>query len=167
MSVGDSQPNLEDSNSLYICFSGEKTDEPLHYVGSLDDLRHAIMDDDRAVYIVEGELDVWSMHVADRPNTVGTFCSGNIPTDIAAILDELAVKQVVFFADSDSAGGQAATHLRMLLHEASWRGEVEYREFAGPGIPGKGDANTLFCHYYPDLAAACAALHAFPALNRS
>ena len=43
-----------------------------------------------------------------------------------------------------------------------WTGEGEYRKFAGPGIPDKGDANDLLCHHFPDISAARAALDALP-----
>ena len=42
------------------------------------------------------------------------------------------------------------------------RASREYRKFAGPGIPDKGDANDLLCHHFPDISAARAALDALP-----
>ena len=142
--------------------AGQKTDEPFHYVGSLDELRHEIAHNSGTVYIVEGVYDVWSMHVADLPNTVGIYGISNIPKDIASILDELGAAKVVYFADNDIAGERGASDLRTRLHKAGWTGTQEYRKFAGPGIPEKGDANDLLRHHHPDLAAVRAALDALP-----
>ena len=145
-----------------IWFDGEKTDEPFHYVGTLDELKRAIAGASGELNIVEGETDVWSMHAMGLPNTVGIYGISNIPPDIASILAELDVTKFVYYADNDDAGKRGASKLRALLHESGWRGEGEYRQFAGPGIPEKGDANDLLCHYHPDLPAARAALDALP-----
>lgn len=150
-----------------IWFSGAKTDEPFHYIGTLDELRRVIADADGELHIVEGEFDVWSMHVKCLPNTVGLYGARSIPPDIASILNELGVKKIIFFADNDKAGKEGASQLRKLLHESGWQGEAEYRKFEGPGIPEKGDANDLLCHHYPDTAAARAALDALPRFEPS
>ena len=150
-----------------IWFSGEKTNEPFHYVGTLDELTRAIAGASGELNIVEGEIDVWSMHALGLPNTIGLYGISHIPKDINSILDELGVAKAVYFADNDSSGEQGASTLRTLLHESAWRGTGEYRKFAGPGIPEKGDANDLLCHHYPDLAAARAALAALPRLETS
>ena len=145
-----------------IWFDGEKTDEPFHYIGTLDELIQEIARADGTVYIVEGEFDVWSLRRLGMRNVIGIYGINNIPKDIASILDELGFTKVVYFADNDDSGKQGASTLRALLHEAGWQGEGEYRQFKGPGIPEKGDANDLLCHYYPDLAAARATLAALP-----
>ena len=141
-------------------FAEQTTDEPFHYIGTLDDLKRTIADASGELNIVEGEYDVWSMHTVGSPNTAGIYGISNIPKDIASILDELGVARVVYYADNDKAGEQGASKLRTFLHEAGWRGEAAYRKFAGPGIPEKGDANDLLCLHYPDLSAARAALDA-------
>ena len=145
-----------------IWFPGEKTDEPFHYLVSIHDLKQAIVDADAELNIVEGEIDVWSMHALGIRNVIGIYGITNIPKDIAAILDALGVTRIVYFADNDTGGEKGGANLRTLLHNASWRGESEYRNIAGPGIPQKGDANDLLCHYYPDISAARAALAALP-----
>ena len=145
-----------------IWFDGEKTDEPFHYVGTLDELIQETARADGTVYIVEGEFDVWSLRRLGMRNVIGIYGINNIPQDIASLLDELGVTKVVYFADNDDSGKQGASTLRALLHEAGWQGEGEYRQFKGSGIPEKGDANDLLCHYYPNLAAARAALAALP-----
>ena len=148
-------------------FAGQKTDEPFHYIGTQDELKDVIAHNSGAAYIVEGHIDVWSMHTLGFPNTVGIYGSSNIPKDIASILHELNVTKTLYYADNDKAGEQGASKLRTLLHEAGWRGEEEYRKFAGPGIPEKGDANDLLCHHYPGLSAARAALDALPRFQPS
>ena len=145
-----------------LWFSGEKTDEPFHYIGPLDELKAAIAGSGGIIYIVEGEIDVWSMHALGLPNTVGIYGIDHIPKDIASILDELGVAKTVYLADNDQAGERGASKLRALLRDAGWKGKEEYRQVKGPGIPAKGDANDLLCHHYPDLAAARAALEALP-----
>ncbi len=140
-----------------IWFSGEKTDEPFHYVGTLAELIHAIALAHGEVHIVEGEFGVWSLRPLSIRNAIGIYGSTNIPKDIAALLDELGVKKFVYYADNDKVGEQGAAKLLALLLEAGWPGEAEYRQFSGPGIPEKGDANDLLCHHYPDLSAARAA----------
>ena len=145
-----------------IWFAGEKTDEPFHYVGSLDELKRAIAHNGGAVYIVEGLYDVWSLHVVGLPNTVGIYGISNIPKDIASILDELGAAKVVYLADNDMAGERGASDLRTRLHKAGWTGTQEFRKVTGPGIPEKGDSNDLLCQHHPDLAAARAALDALP-----
>ncbi len=145
-----------------IWFKNEKTDEPFHYIGTWDDLKRAISAAGAELNIVEGEVDVWSMHSIGLPNTIGLYGARIIPPDIASILDELGAKKVILFADNDRAGRGGAAKLRAFLHESGWTGEVEYRQFKGPGIPEKGDANDLLCHHYPDLAATRAALDALP-----
>ena len=42
------------------------------------------------------------------------------------------------------------------------RAEQEYRKFAGPGIPDKGDGNDLLRYHFPDMSQARAALDALP-----
>ena len=143
-------------------FSGQKTDEPFHYVGTLDDLKGAIAAAGGSVTIVEGEFDVWSLHTKGIRNVIGIYGISNIPQDIDAIFDELAVIKFTYYADNDASGERGASNLRTLLHESGWTGEQEYRKFAGPGIPDKGDANDLLCHHFPDTSAARAALAALP-----
>ena len=144
-------------------FGGEKTDEPFHYVGALDESKGAIAADGGNLYIVEGEFDVWSLHTLGIRNVIGIYGISNIPKDIDAIFDELAVTKFTYYADNDASGEWGASNLRTLLpHESGWTGEGEYRKFAGPGIPDKGDANDLLCHHFPDISAARAALDALP-----
>ena len=81
-----------------IWFDGEKTDEPFHYVGTLDELKRAIAGASGELNIVEGETDVWSMHAMGLPNTVGIYGISNIPPDIASILAELDVTKFVYYA---------------------------------------------------------------------
>ena len=150
-----------------LWFPYEKTDEPFHYVGTLDELKQAIAEAGGRAYIVEGEIDVWSQHAIDIRNVIGIYGINYIPKDIAGIFDELGITKFVYFADNDTSGEQGASKLRTLLHESDWTGEGEYRQFAGPGIPEKGDANDLLCQYYPDLSAARAALAALPRLEPS
>ena len=95
-------------------------------------------------------------------NVIGLYGISNIPKDIAAIFDELAVTKFTYYADNDASGERGASNLRTLLHDSGWKGEQEYRKFAGPGIPDKGDANDLLCHHFPDISAARAALDALP-----
>ena len=143
-------------------FAGQKTDEPFYYVGTLEDLKREIARAGGKVYIVEGEVDVWSLHTKGIRNVIGIYGISNIPKDIAAIFDELAVTKFTYYADNDASGERGASNLRTLLHESGWKGEQEYRKFAGPGIPDKGDANDLLCHHFPDISAARAALDALP-----
>lgn len=145
-----------------IWFAGEKTDEPFHYLGPLDELKREIARDSGTVYIVEGVYDTWSMHTLGFPNTVGIYGISNIPKDIASLLDELGAARAVYLADNDRAGERGAAKLRALLDEAGWTGTQEYRQVKGPGIAEKGDANDLLRHHHPDLAAARAALDALP-----
>ena len=144
-------------------FPGQKADEPFYYVGSLDDLKRAISAAGGHLRIVEGEVDVWSLHAFDISNVIGTYSATNIPPDIAAILDELCVSKLIYFADNDKSGDAGASKLAKLLLHSRWQGEAEFRKVSGPGIPDKGDVNDLLCHHYPDLAAARAALEALPA----
>ncbi len=95
-------------------------------------------------------------------NVIGIYGINNIPQDIASIFDELGITGFVYFADNDLAGVDGASNLRTFLHGSSWTGDREYRKFAGPGIPDKGDANGLLCHHFPDIAQARAALAALP-----
>ncbi len=148
-----------------LWFSREKTNEPFHYIGTLDELKAAIARNSGIIYIVEGEIDVWSMHTIGLPNTVGIYGIGHIPKDIASILDELGVTKAVYLADNDQAGERGASKLQMLLHAAGWTGAQEYRRVKGPGIPEKGDVNDLLCRHHPDLPAARAALDALPPLQ--
>ena len=148
-------------------YAGQKTDEPFHYIGTLDESKGASADAGAVLNIVEGEFNAWSMHPMGLPNTVGIYGISNIPKDIASILDELGVKKVVYFADNDKAGEQGASNLRTLLHDSGWKGEQEYRKFAGPGIPEKGDANDLLRHHFPDMSGARAALAALPKFSPS
>ena len=143
-------------------FAGQKTDEPFYYVGTLEDLKREIARAGGKVYIVEGEVDVLSLHTMGIRNVIGIYGISNIPKDIAAIFDELAVTKFTYYADNDASGERGASNLRSLLHESDWTGEGEYRKFAGPGIPDKGDANDLLCHHFPDISAARAALDALP-----
>ena len=147
-----------------IWFYDEKSDELFHNLGSLD---QAIAEACGVLNIVEGEIDVWSMYALGIRNTVGIYGIQNIPDYIAAILDELGVARVVYFADNDTGGDIGASNLATLLHKARWRGEVEFRKFIGPGIPHKGDANDLLRHHHPDIAAARAALDALPRFTPS
>ena len=143
-------------------FAGQKTDEPFYYVSTLEDLKREIARASGKVYIVEGEFDVLSLHTVGIRNVIGIYGISNIPKDIAAIFDELAVTKFTYYADNDASGERGASNLRTLLHESGWKGEQEYRKFAGPGIPDKGDANDLLCHHFPDISAARAALDALP-----
>ena len=143
-------------------YAGQKTDEPFHYVGTLDDLKGAITAAGGSITIVEGEVDVWSLQAMGIHNAIGIYGISNIPKDIASLLDELAVTKFTYYADNDASGERGASNLRTLLHESGWTGEGEYRKFAGPGIPNKGDANDLLCHHFPDISAARAALAALP-----
>ena len=118
-------------------FTGQKTDEPFHYIGTLDESKGAIAADGGNLYIVEGEVDVWSLQAMGLPNTVGIYGISNIPQDIASLFNELGVTKFVYFADNDKAGARGASNLRTPLHESHWTGEQEYRKFAGPGIPGQ------------------------------
>ena len=136
-------------------------------MGSIDDLKHAVADGGGIVYIVEGEVGVWSMHTIGIRHVIGIYGISNIPKDIAATFDEFGATKFVYYADNDKAGEQGASTLRTLLHESGWPGEEEYRKFAGPGIPEKGDANNLLCHHYPGLSAARAALDALPRFQPS
>lgn len=150
-----------------IWFYDEKSDELFHYLGSLDDLKQAIAEAGGKLYIVEGEIDVWSMHALGIRNVIGIYGIRNIPKDIAAILDEYGVTRPVYLADNDAGGEIGASNLATLLHKARWTGEAEYRKFEGEGIPHKGDANDLLCHHYPDIPAARAALDALPCFRPS
>ena len=143
-------------------YAGQKTDEPFHYIGTLDESKGAIAADGGNLYIVEGAFDVLSLHTMGIRNVIGIYGISNIPKDIAAIFDELAVTKFTYYADNDASGERGASNSRTLLHRSGWRGEQDYRKFAGPGIPEKGDANDLLCHYFPDISAARAALDALP-----
>ena len=145
-----------------IWFKNEKTDEPFHYVGALDDLKRAIAGAGGLLHIVEGEIDVWSLYAMGLPNTIGIYGISNIPPDIASLLDELGVSKFVYFADNDDAGMRGASRWRALLDQSGWPGQGDYRRFEGSGIPEKGDANDLLCHYFSDITAARAALKAIP-----
>ena len=114
-------------------FAGDKTDEPFHYVGTLDDLKREIARAGGVLYIVEGEFDVWSLHRLGIRNVIGIYDISNIPKDIAAILAELGVTRFVYIADNDRAGEIGGSNLRTLLHESGWSGEGEYRRFAESG----------------------------------
>ena len=140
----------------------QKTDEPFYYVGTLDELKRHIAEADGVLYIVEGEVDVWSLLRLGIRNVIGTYSATEIPPDIASILDELGARTVIYLADNDRAGDSGAAKLATLLLQAGWQGEAEFRTVKGPGIPEKGDSNDLLCHHYPDLAAARAALEALP-----
>ena len=139
-------------------FAGQKTDEPFHYLGSIDDLKQAVADGGGIVYIVEGEVGVWSMHTMGIRHVIGICGITNIPKDIVSLFDSLGVTGFVYCVDNDKAGERGASSLRTILHESGWPGEGEYRKFEGPGIPDKGDANDLLCHLYPDISQARAAL---------
>ena len=143
-------------------FARQKTDEPFNHIGTLDEIKAAIADAGGNLYIVEGEVDVWSLHAMGIRNVIGIYGINNIPKDIDSIFNELGVTKFVYFADNDKAGEDGASNLRTLLHESDWSGEQEYRKFAGPGIPDKGDANDLLCHHFPDISGARAALEALP-----
>ena len=142
--------------------AGYKTDEPFHYAGTLDDLKREIARAGGVLYIVEGEFDVWSLHRLGIRNVIGIYGISNIPKDIAAIFAELGVAGFIYYVDNDKAGDDGASNLRTLLHGSGWTGDQEYRKFAGPGIPEKGDANDLLCHHFPDISGTRAALDALP-----
>ena len=148
-----------------IWFAGEKTDEAFHYLGSIHDLKTAIANAGGVINIVEGDIDVWSMRAMGYSNTVGICGITNIPKDIASIFDELGVTRLIYFADNDKAGERGGSNLRTLLHRAGWRGERQYRKFEGPGIPDKGDANDLLCHYFPAISQARAVLNTLAAFE--
>ena len=141
---------------------GQKSDELFYYVGTLDELKRHIAAADGRLNIVEGEVDVWSQQVLDIRNVIGTYSATNIPNDIASILDELGVSEIIYFADNDKSGDAGASKLATLLLQSGWQGVAENRKVTGPGIPEKGDINDLLCHYGEDLAAARAALDALP-----
>ena len=143
-------------------FAGQKTDEPFYYVGTLEDLKREIARAGGKVYIVEGEFDVLSLHTMGIRNVIGIYGISTIPKDIATIFNELGVIRCIYCVDNDKAGERGASNLRTLLHDSGWKGEQEYRKFAGPGIPDKGDANDLLCHHFPDISGARAALDALP-----
>ena len=143
-------------------YRGQKTDEPFYYVGTQDELKGAIAAAGGTVTIVEGEIDVWSLQAMDIRNVIGIYGITNIPRDIASIFDELGVTGFIYLLDNDKAGERGAANLRTLLHGSGWTGAQEYRKFAGPGIPDKGDANDLLCHYLSDMSQARAALDALP-----
>ncbi len=142
--------------------AGEKSDELFYYTVTLAELKRLIAEADGLLYIVEGEVDVWTLIRLLIRNVIGTYNATEIPPDIASILDELGVCKVVYLADNDKAGDDGAAKLATLLLQAGWKGEAEFRKVRGEGIPHKGDANDLLCHHYPDLAAARAALEALP-----
>ena len=148
-------------------FAGQKTDEPFHYLGSIHDLKQAIAAAGGIVYIVEGEIDVWSLHATGIANVIGIYGITNIPKDIASIFDELDVTGFIYFLDNDEAGKRGSLNLRTLLHGSGWTGKQEYRKFTGPGIPDKGDANDLLYHHFPDILQARAALAALPIFEPS
>ena len=143
-------------------FGGDKTDEPFHYVGALDELKQEITHNGGAVYIVEGEFDVWSLRRLGIRHVIGTYGATIIPNDIASILDEVGVSRIIYLADNDKSGDAGAAKLATLLLQSGWQGKAEFRKVSGPGIGHKGDANDLLCHHHPDLAAARAALDALP-----
>lgn len=141
---------------------GQKSDEVFYFAGALDELKRAIKAVDGIIYIVEGEMDVWSLHTLGIHNVIGTYSATSIPSDIASILDMLGAIRFIYLADNDQSGDAGAAKLATLLAQSGWQGEGEFRKVKGPGIPPKGDANDLLCHHYPDLAAALAALDALP-----
>ncbi len=141
---------------------GQKTDEPSYYIGALEDLKSVVKAAGARLYIVEGEVDVWSLQALGIHNVIGTYSASRIPRDIARILDELGVRQLIYIADNDKSGDKGASKLATLLHQSRWQSKTEYRKITGPGIPDKGDANDLVCHHYPDISAARAALDALP-----
>ena len=141
----------------------EKSDEPFYCAGSLDELKRQIATAGGLLNIVEGEVDVWSLHTLDILNVIGTYSATTIPDDIASILDELGAGRIIYFADNDSSGDAGAAKLAARLLASRWGGKAEYRKITGPGIGYKGDVNDLLCHHHPNLAAARAALDALPA----
>ena len=143
-------------------YRGCKTDEPFHYVGTLEALKAEIARAAGLVHIVEGEADAWSLRSMGICNVIGIYGITAIPKDIDSIFDELGVTRFVYFADNDAAGEQGASNLRTILHESGWAGVQEYRQFVGPGIPDKGDANDLLRHHFPKTLLARAALEALP-----
>ena len=143
-------------------FAGQKTDEPFNHIGTLDELKGAIADAGGTVTIVEGEFGVCSFHTMGIRNVIGIYGITTIPKDIASLFDELGVTRFIYYVDNDKAGEDGASNLWTLLHGSRWTGKQDYRKFAGPGIPEKGDANDLLCHYFPDISAARAALDALP-----
>ena len=154
--------NGEKQSKVRWQVAGQKTDEPFYYVGTLDDLRQAIAAAGGSLYIVEGEFDVFSMHTIGIRHVIGIYGITTIPKGIATILNELGVIRCIYCVDNDKAGERGASNLRTLLYGSRWTGEQEYRKFAGPGIPDKGDANDLLCHHFPDMSGARAALAALP-----
>ena len=140
---------------------------PFYYAGTQDELKDAIAAAGGIVTIVEGEVDVWSLQAMGIRNVIGIYGITNIPKDIATIFNELGVAGFVYFADNDKSGEDGASNLSTRLHEAHWPGDQDYRKFAGPGIPDKGDANDLLCHHFPDICAGprcagCAAYFSTP-----
>ena len=93
-------------------YAGQKTDEPFHYVGPLDELKQEIAQAGGTVYIVEGEVDVWSLQPMGIHNAIGIYGISNIPQDIASLLDELRVTEFVYCLDNDDAGERGASNLR-------------------------------------------------------
>ena len=154
--------NGEKQSKVRWQVAGQKTDEPFYYVGTLDDLRQAIAAAGGSLYIVEGEFDVFSMHTIGIRHVIGIYGITTIPKGIATILNELGVIRCIYCVDNDKAVERGASNLRTLLYGSRWTGEQEYRKFAGPGIPKKGDANDLLCHHFPDMSGARAALAALP-----
>ncbi|MCY3781781.1 MAG: toprim domain-containing protein [Chloroflexi bacterium] len=114
------------------------------------------------MYIVEGEFDVWALERLGIQNVIGIYGISNIPKDIAKIFAEVGVASFMYLADNDTAGEKGASNLRTLLQGSEWKGEGEYRRFAGASIPEKGDGNDLLCHHFPDFPAARAALDSLP-----
>ena len=119
-------------------FAGQKTDEPFYYVGTLEDLKREIARAGGKVYIVEGEVDVWSLHTKGIRNVIGIYGISNIPKDIAAIFDELAVTKFTYYADNDASGERGASNLRTLLHESGWKGEGGISQVRGTRHTGQG-----------------------------
>jgi len=105
----------------------EKSDEPFYCAGSLDELKRQIATAGGLLYIVENEVDAWSLHTLDIRNAVGTYSATAIPDDIASIWDELGAGRVIHLADNDKAGDNGATKVAILLLRAGWKGEAEFR----------------------------------------
>ena len=92
-----------------IWFSGEKTDEPFHYLGSIHDLKQAIVDADAELNIVEGEIDVWSMHALGIRNVIGIYGISNI-ADMSKVAPPIQQLQERVQAAMDEAAAENAAH---------------------------------------------------------
>ena len=117
---------------------GQKTDEPFYYSGTWDDLKRHIAAAGGLLYIVEGEVDVWTLQVPGIGNVIGTYSATEIPPDIASILDELGVTKVIYFADNDKSGDAGASKLATLLLQSALEGRGGISQGHRPGHTGEG-----------------------------